>query len=810
MGADAQLYLIDRKLRVSTLADRLEFSKGARGRGDSAPPEGGDLPLVPTPLEAGIVYPAADGSPRGFALPTYKLREDAGRYQATLKWIAVSGSGGPIARLSVVFDRIMPAAAAGITLSELSHVATARLLYRIPLETRTGEAGGAVLAIDLGAVTPTDASQARIDHDLYVKADFDRLWSTLTSPASEARIELRFFATVGRRTWRQLIPDRIKLADQADLLTSRGVLLTHMIDVTKFVPQVAVDKQRRVVLDPIVYEKATWSPHEVGARKIDTHIFAPATVSVARTVDRAGMLRTAMAAQPLSFQPMMRRHIATPIVAQPAAIEAVAEPAGMAASRHVLHAAFRKKALKSIDRGALTKLPIRAFVDASGQPVLITVRVEALQSVPFSFDPNVNAYMFDVPGDLRPTVTRVMLRHEYDAGAGRPPLVYYQDSAFPSRFHYEPQEFRIPRADRSPHLPEIRLAFYDLVEEDQAATPAGEQGSEGTIVYRVRVAYRAVPYVDHVILDGLRRTLRSQHPDASLSALVSEGLALTLWLPSEDGGETVATPRPEAKITLDDGIVDEFELSPAQLAAFVTLIQTGGVAGMVTGSLPGAQNTEIPVRLSLRDTAGVLTERTFQGSVGERVLVRLRNRLESPLTVTALYPTPVEGAVAFPRTDPGLTVAAGDVADLSYVVEPPGVQLLDLDPLLSLTVTADLDALLPKVMESQGYASNSFAVPVTVDAAYFGQTMPGDAEALTALRVEFENDDEVVLDAASPAQDAILRVPILDWLMKRPDGHRYRRRVVNLHGTETLRDGAAGPWVDGAGEGALVVVPVGG
>jgi hypothetical protein len=75
--------------------------------------------------------------------------------------------------------------------------------------------------------------------------------------------------------------------------------------------------------------------------------------------------------------------------------------------------------------------------------------------------------------------------------------------------------------------------------------------------------------------------------------------------------------------------------------------------------------------------------------------------------------------------------------------------------------------------------------------------------------VEFEEGLEVNLDTAMSSCVVNLRLPILEWLLKQPNGARYRYRVVNLHGAGPLTDGAASDWIDGEGAGALAVVPAG-
>jgi hypothetical protein len=133
----------------------------------------------------------------------------------------------------------------------------------------------------------------------------------------------------------------------------------------------------------------------------------------------------------------------------------------------------------------------------------------------------------------------------------------------------------------------------------------------------------------------------------------------------------------------------------------------------------------------------------------------------------------------------------------------------DVDPVLRMTVNPDMPVLLPSIMVNRGYSSQTFALSLSVDPLYFGQIMPGDAEALAAVLVEFEGDAKLVLDAATPADDVRLRLPILDWLLQRPQSERYRYRVTNLVGAAGNVRGGVGAWIEGLGGGAVAIVPAG-
>jgi hypothetical protein len=731
-------------------------------------------------LSPGTTYPASNDAGFSFVLPVYALQETGGRYAASLKWLASATPGGPIARLTVGFQRRMPGFTADHPIKEIAHEVSARIVYSVPVENGTDTPAESWLSIPLGAVNRVDGETSQLVFDLNTKADFDQLWSAMTDPAAKGRLELRCFATVGRRTWRQIIPSDFGVQDQVRFL-DRGVLLTMMIKPPKW----------RHVRPARDRPQPHWRREDL-ARRVLRQPFTTVSGGVsAAHLSTVHTLNTAV----------LMRGFDAPL---PAMMEVAPLDLTPANSREMLTQVFRPDLTEALDIsdlrvGARRVVPTSAFIDKMGRPALIRTQAEAVQAIAFNFDVDVNAYMFDVPGDLRPSMTRVLLRAEFDAGEGRPPVVYYQDTAFPGRYYYEPQEFRIPRREEAPYLPAVSIAFFDVVEAADA--------NENKILYRAHLAYRAVPYLDRAVLARLKRFLGE---GAVLSALIPEQAALRLRLPDDAGTAFTESERTAATISLDDGIIDEVQLTPEALAAVITALQSGGLDGLVTASLPGAANTSIPIRLSLHEASGVLLERSFRGPVGAgRVRVTVRNRIESPLTIAEFLATPAGDGLAFPDASPGLQIAAGAQADIDYRLDPPGTVLTDLNPVLRMTVNPDMPLLLPSIMVNRGYSSQTFTLSLSIDPMYFGQVMPGDTEALAAVMVEFEGDTRIVLDAATLTDDVPLRLPILDWLLHRPRSEHYRYRVTNLHGASADIGGQAGPWIDGLGAGAVAIVPAG-
>lgn len=786
MATPGQLFIFKNDLSIQTLTDivRPQAMADISRPPKVADPADPNLPLSKSgTLEAGVGYPAADDSGRSFALPFYTLHETGGRYATSLKWLDTTDGGGPIARLTIALRRTLPAV---VAIEPMPHEVTAKLVYTMRVE-GAAEAGETVMSIPLGAVNVIDDFTSQIVLDVHTKSEFDRLWVAMTSPAAKARLELRCFATIGRRTWRQVLPDRIDMIDRTDLLVDNGLNITQFIK----------PKLPRKPLRPGQVRPFPVRPQPVRPFRPDVVIrdlITPGT-EVAPAIRRArpspsaiaaGRFGVDLAVRPgLFVSPVTELKPAKPFVVIDKFILPPAEQADPGEFIYVAH----KPAVPNI-----------AMIDLLGRPVLIRIPAECVQTVPFSFDVGLNAYMFDVPGDLRPSMTHVLLRGELDAGDGRPPIVYYQDTAFPDLCYYEPQEFRVPRKDEAPFLPAISIAFFDVA--------LGDETQGGGVNYRAHMAFRATPYLDRTQLTRLRQHLGA---GVELSALVPEDSVLRLRLPNDAGTSFSDVERPEASISLDDGIIDEVPLTPDALAAVITGLQTGGITGEVIASLPGNRTTSIPIRLSLHDAGGILADRTFRGAVSEgRVRVTLRNRIESPMRINEFLATRVENGMAFPEANPGLQIAPGAFADIDYRIEPPNLVVTDIDPLIRVSIEPDMPALLPSIMVNRGYAADTFPLSVSVDPVYFGQVMPGDAAPLTGLLVEFSGDASVVLDAADPDEDVKVRLPILEWLLKRPNGERYEYRVTNLTGGQDAARAGVGQWIEGVGAGALAVFPVGG
>ncbi|MFC7615570.1 hypothetical protein ACFQV2_20750 [Actinokineospora soli] len=196
------------------------------------------------------------------------------------------------------------------------------------------------------------------------------------------------------------------------------------------------------------------------------------------------------------------------------------------------------------------------------------VPLEDVQVVPFHLPPADHPHVYDqVPPEFRPAPGGgVLLKDEHDPGEGRAPVVYYTHTGLPGQYYYEPHEFRIPRRDDGSRAPEVVLAFKDV-------TTAG-----GALDYRVRMDYRLAPHTDRFALASLRRHLGRTNPRPTLTVLVPEQVSMVLRLPQHRDGTTtlVDVPRPVGSATLEDGIADSLEFTPAELKNLVALLSSAG------------------------------------------------------------------------------------------------------------------------------------------------------------------------------------------------------------------------------------------
>jgi len=446
-----------------------------------------------------------------------------------------------------------------------------------------------------------------------------------------------------------------------------------------------------------------------------------------------------------------------------------------------------------VDAARLKRVPKDIMVDENGDPPLVrkTARHEQVIA-PFSFEGPEAAAMFDLPD--QPGGTLKLLRVEIsepDSGAS---TTFYADSLVSEQYYYEPQGFALVRDATDPHRPSVLFAMNKMVDADGEG--GGESGSEAGYHYEVRMSYRLAPRISNALLAAAQRRFGES---ARFAALMPSVTNYVLRVPPGGNDPAAPTPRPEAQVSFDDGIVDELELSKAQFEQLVQDLQSGvGVTGSVRATLADGQEADIPVWLSLTDNDGpVLDSHRAAPESGDGALIVLRNRIESPVAIAEVRAAASDGdAPGWYRAGPlpDTPLAPGAQAQVLFHPNAPGTTA-PFEPIVERTIQPDLKVLLPMITVSEGYNSDTFTVEVNTSPVYF-ETPDLDGRVIAALRVEFNNGQTVDLTADTLHQSLTIPRPLLLRLIKDPDADTYSYRVTRVH--ETAAD-VTGAWITTSG-----------
>jgi hypothetical protein len=272
----------------------------------------------------------------------------------------------------------------------------------------------------------------------------------------------------------------------------------------------------------------------------------------------------------------------------------------------------------------------------------------------------------------------------------------------------------------------------------------------------------------------------------------------------------VATPQPSATITFDQGVADEFVLSPEQFKAVALSMVNAAVDGEVDATLLGSAMVSVPVHLALATASDHVFGRSLQAGSGGAgaYTVTLTNQIESAVTINGIRASEVAPHVlATPGPFAATTVAPGQTATIEYTVQPPDAAVLDIEPDLDMAVATDATTLLPMLMAKEGYRSDTFNVNVSTSADYFA-TPATDGSMLQQLLVEFDCGVVAILNASALSQPVTLQMPWLPFLLDEPEAKQYRFRVTDVWQAEPNPvSGSPGVWQPGEGEADLAVVP---
>ena len=759
--------LLDRRGTERGILRRLPGS--SPGSTEEALPLSSNGKLAPLILYASTTDPAVR-----YYLPLYRLAVDDGRYATRLKWRSPQDDpDGPLAWLTVELQPEAPSAP-GLKLIEIDHTTVAQLVYVLPAQ---GAQNGAQLSIELGALERQADQRSRCVKPIFDKQEFDRLYQILTDSALQARLELRCTAMVGYRTWRQImLPSAVRELPGNHRLLHEEIL----------------DRKRLPALDP--------APRIDPVRRLPPTVVRPTAERPAASLRPSSLVRVSPALATRSQPPIRLPVLAHPVLRpEPQPAETPAAPEAPAHAELPVREAWKRAA------------GLETLLDRRGRPTVLRVQATAVQSIaPFCFPIATNAYMFDLPGDLRPSTNHILIPRTVIGGDGLPVATFYQDSAFRDQFYYQPQEFRLSRLSAAPGLPDLLVAFLDAVGKQS------ENDDDVVIYYRAELAFHAAPYLSPQILDLARVQLAELSVPPRFTALNPAGSTLRLRLPlDESDGQLRDIERPGATINFTEAVSDNLDLSSTELERLLAAFESPsgiGIEGAVRAQLLDGRSIDIPLRLSLRETAGSLFDATFLGPVAGapqgRHRVSLRNRIESAVELRAIAAVQVAPGVMAAPLSPvlPLVVRPGETIQIEYAA-PPQAVVTAIEPVLSAVAQVEPHFLWRMLMVNRGYTSNTFTIQVAIDPGYFGPPPSEKQELLTGVLVEFEADTEVTLTAQRPSAEVVLRMPILDRLLKEPTAQGYRYRVTNLH---VSGEGARTNWQASEGDLQLAPAPLGG
>lgn len=655
------------------------------------------------------------------------------------------------------------------------------------------------------ALEPTAQVGATLRRSVTAIPDMDsylRLYGVLTRPEHRAMIEMRATALVGRRSFRQVfvgLKQREELAQKLDAKTFEIDPKTAKA-IRKKATTSVLENPSMVIRPEAEFRIERISPAPAAARQpIEAEVLR-VPVADAVTPLRQPEGTTAFRA--------IRREDATAAARRLAILRHRAEvarrraeaggrptgnvPAGGGAEQPRETRPARTSPVLNVVIGkilqeklAKAKLPGWVVVEPGGKPVLTRRTDTCDQTIaPAWADPELYADMLDAPEDAPGGI--VLLRREIRAGAQT--AIFYQDGLTPRQVYYEPQEFRLVRADSAPYAPLLLFHLNEEASEDEDAAAPG---------YSVTMTYRAEPYIDPALLSAARAEFGA---DSVIAPIVPAASALTIRLPSTDGSTAQEITREDVEIDFADGLNDMITFDEAEYRTLTTAFQTAagiGLSGQVDVTFPDGRSGQVPVRIGLRDMIG----KVFNGRLATEEAgpaLAYTNRIESPVRINAFPVAHLpDGARAVPETAPPATaLAPAETITVAYRTEPAGSALFDVPPLLDVSTEPDFMAILAQTTVVQGYADDTFDITVAIDPIFF-DFVPEGAEPLTAVEVSFRTREEaVVLTPAAPSQTITLPMPHILFLTNAAEAQHYSYSVQDMHASGP---GAATAYRAGSG-----------
>lgn len=448
-------------------------------------------------------------------------------------------------------------------------------------------------------------------------------------------------------------------------------------------------------------------------------------------------------------------------------------------------------------------VPLRLALDHKKAPALLDAELEGRHAIPFHFDAALAEHrnIYAAAGEGAPINILQPLQLVEADGQNR---IVYQDQLQREVVHVPPTEFRLLRSAQTPFAPSIGFLPAEF------ATAEGDDEAE--VFFEMAMNYQLAPWTDPRILDLAREALRQEGRVARFVSLVPEAADLSLDLDFLGDDRH----RREAEVEHhghQGGFNDVLQLDQDTFTQLwrSQLSQPGGIGGSVRQTWFDGTEVNAPVRMSFwQESDEVVESRLLEADPEQpdHYVVRLRNRIESPVTLRGL---PAElladGAVASVVDKAewlGQTLPPQGSVDVVYQVEPAGTGVVHLEPVVVAEVGPDLNALLRRLLIKPGFESLGFALSVSALEGSFGPPEDGGS-AVVGLVVEFDDGSRVELSEDEPEVEAQLSGRLLDQLMGQADDQqRYFYRVTNVHPDG---EGARTSWFEGAGDTPLEVGP---
>lgn len=401
---------------------------------------------------------------------------------------------------------------------------------------------------------------------------------------------------------------------------------------------------------------------------------------------------------------------------------------------------------------------------------------------PFVFDPAQAPYIFFEVQDASSRVFGLKLQQLEFKGRIHH---YYQDEASPYLFYYLPDSFKVMRAPDPPYAPQIRVRFRS------------EDGSRNKM--RASLEYVAAPVVDGERLraarDAFKFLLPSSMPPEISGAVfqplvvddVSQ-LTLNLTVPRQSGSSDQRQARSGIVQKLSEGFSDLIDDLPMQdfqdiydaLFGKSSVIFTGDIQAAKSGDRPAET---VPFIARLDDLYGrLLQEFEIPGSDG-RIAVRLKNCIESPLTIRSIPVHILGNGQQFSAHIESLK-RGGTVATFPVDLEPGEELALDVVPdqplptdvgapdalfaLDDVQVKPDADAVWNRILYDSVAAQYTREIHVITVAEWFAPTTN-----VMAVAIDFVNGDHVVLKSDHLEAKASVSVPVSDLILRKVQDSQY-------------------------------------